>query len=286
MVIIPCYNCAQSVGLVAKQCLLYTERVLVIDDGSTDGSAEMASMVGAEVISMSRNMGVGGALKKGLEQALIWGYDTAVILDADGAHDPNDIPKLLTTHKEKNAILTIGNRWEYVYEPYTIPTSKWWANIFAIHLVNKIAKTKSLFDVASGFRVLGKSMLEMPTFSSDFGYMYDMVFYGIKHGNIEYTPIKVRYNARELLATKRAELVNLLKACLRWSDDLSVNSQIDLLVIQTNLLKMFSVLLNKDDNKSLQLIVHPVAEYQSYIFQAQDQYLKNVLSDNLPMASF
>lgn len=84
--VIPCHNEAATVGKVAQRACAFAT-VLVVDDRSTDGSAEAARAAGAEVVA-SRRPGYDGAIHTGLEEAMARGADRVVTLDADGEHDP------------------------------------------------------------------------------------------------------------------------------------------------------------------------------------------------------
>jgi glycosyltransferase involved in cell wall biosynthesis len=97
LAIVPAYNEAESIGRVVREL---RERaadfdVLVIDDGSTDDTAALATAAGAEVIRHPFNLGIGGAVQTGYQYALERGYDIAVQIDGDGQHDPQTVHALL-----------------------------------------------------------------------------------------------------------------------------------------------------------------------------------------------
>ena len=108
-VVIPAYNEQISVGSVALQASKFVDRVIVVDDGSTDNTAEIVELAGAELIKHEKNMGKGVALKTGFEAAK--NSDIIVTLDADGQHKISDIPKLIKPIKEGGADIVNGSRY-------------------------------------------------------------------------------------------------------------------------------------------------------------------------------
>ncbi len=108
--VIPCYNEEVAIGSVVLKAREQVEKVLVVDDGSTDATAEIARAAGANVISHEKNEGKGAAIKTALEYVAGNGFDTLVLLDGDAQHDPNQIPLLLKPFQRDNADIVIGYR--------------------------------------------------------------------------------------------------------------------------------------------------------------------------------
>lgn len=107
--ILPAYNEEVAIGSVVLRARKYAGRVIVVDDGSSDRTAEVAEMAGAEVIRHPVNRGKGAALKTGFEAAD--GTDIIVTMDTDGQHDPADIPKLVEPILRGEADMVNGSRY-------------------------------------------------------------------------------------------------------------------------------------------------------------------------------
>jgi len=108
--VIPCYNEEVAIGSVVLKAREQVEKVLVVDDGSTDATAEIARAAGANIISHEKNEGKGAAIKTALEYVAGNGVDTLVLLDGDAQHDPNQIPLLLKPFQRDSADIVIGYR--------------------------------------------------------------------------------------------------------------------------------------------------------------------------------
>jgi glycosyltransferase involved in cell wall biosynthesis len=105
--VIPAYQAAPSVGAVVEGTLRLLPDVLVIDDGSTDATAEAARQAGARVVSLARNQGKGAALATAFRDLFGQGFTTVVTLDADGQHLAEEIPKLLAAPAEADLVLGV-----------------------------------------------------------------------------------------------------------------------------------------------------------------------------------
>lgn len=153
--LIPAYNAANLVGPVIREAANYVEQVCVIDDGSVDGTGDVAREAGAVVLAHARNRGKGAALKTGFAWALEQGYPVVVTLDADGQHLPSDIPKLVKTYEETKADLIIGGRSHLFAQ--MLPRRRM-ANRFSAWIIGKMARAL-IHDSQSGFRIYSASLL-------------------------------------------------------------------------------------------------------------------------------
>ncbi len=109
-VLIPVFDNAATVALVVEGSGALGLPVIVIDDGSRDGSGERAERAGATVVRHAENRGKGAALKTGFREALTRGFTHAASIDADGQHFPDDIPKLLEAAARSEDALVVGAR--------------------------------------------------------------------------------------------------------------------------------------------------------------------------------
>ena len=105
--VIPAFNEEGTVGDIVRRALNYVDEVVVVDDGSTDGTSEVAADAGAEVVKHRRNIGVLKAVGSGFERAR---GEILITLDADGQHDPADIPRLIEPILNNQADLVMGRR--------------------------------------------------------------------------------------------------------------------------------------------------------------------------------
>ncbi len=126
--VIPCYNTESHIAEVVTKCLPHVDQVIVVDDGSTDDTAEVARKAGALVLSHDKNIGKGAAMKYGTRQA---NTDILVFIDGDGQHNPSDIPRVTEPIILKGFDAVIGSRH---LRGSTITSSlhrRIWANILA-----------------------------------------------------------------------------------------------------------------------------------------------------------
>ena len=107
---IPCFNEERSIGSVVLKTKRHVGRVIVIDDGSTDATAEVAAEAGAEVYQHPQNRGYGAAIRSAIEKGRQLEADVLVILDGDGQHDPRDIPGLVEPLLSGKSDVVVGSR--------------------------------------------------------------------------------------------------------------------------------------------------------------------------------
>jgi glycosyltransferase involved in cell wall biosynthesis len=153
LVVVPAFNEEASVAGVIHEIrsTLPGAGVLVVDDGSRDRTAAVADEAGATVASLPFNMGVGGAMRVGFRFALAHGYQNVVQVDADGQHDPANVPALLDALRSSD--LVIGARFAGQGE-YDVRGPRRWAMRVLATILSRTAHTP-LTDTTSGFKAMG-----------------------------------------------------------------------------------------------------------------------------------
>jgi glycosyltransferase involved in cell wall biosynthesis len=147
--LIPALDCEATIGAVVRGTLGHLPRVLVVDDGSNDRTADAAKAAGAEVLRQPANRGKGAALRAGLQALSQSGATHALTLDGDGQHLPEEIPLLLRASAETPRALVLGAR---QHLPGSLARIRVFGNRFANRWV-RIACGERLEDTQSGFRV-------------------------------------------------------------------------------------------------------------------------------------
>ena len=105
-VVIPAKNEEQSIGKIIAKCRKYAQEILVVDGHSRDSTARVARRLGARVVQ-DNGLGKGDGIRVGIQEAK---GDILVFIDADGSHDPNDIPELIKPIKQGQADMVVGSR--------------------------------------------------------------------------------------------------------------------------------------------------------------------------------
>jgi glycosyltransferase involved in cell wall biosynthesis len=161
LVIIPAYNEEDSLPGVLKELAEQTPEhdVLVVSDGSTDRTADVARDAGASVAVLPFNLGIGAALRTGFAFAVRNGYERAVQFDADGQHDPLAV-RLLLDRLDAGADMVIGSRFaEGGAVTYHVTWTRRQAMKFLQRLV-RILVRQQFTDTSSGFRAFSRPVLE------------------------------------------------------------------------------------------------------------------------------
>jgi glycosyltransferase involved in cell wall biosynthesis len=149
-VVIPCLNEAATIGRLVAEVRLHLPTVVVVDDGSSDLTGELAARAGAEVIRHAHPGGKGAALRDGLRRAQELDFRWVLMMDGDGQHAPADIPVFLAHAERTHAPLIVGNRMQ---EVAAMPRARRWTNRWMSRRISRLAG-RELPDTQCGFRLV------------------------------------------------------------------------------------------------------------------------------------
>ncbi len=186
---IPALNAADTVAEVVRTTLEFVAEVVVIDDGSTDGTGAAAETAGAAVVRHEINLGKGAGLRTGFHWAAEHGYETAVTLDADGQTDPAFIPMLFERYWHEKADVVVGSRAAYWQG------MRWYrriANWISSSLVSLIARQR-IEDSQSGYRLVRVSTWldvepQSPGYEAESEFLIDAGRHGYRIVSVPVTP--------------------------------------------------------------------------------------------------
>jgi len=189
VVLIPANNEAARIAPVIEGAARHLP-VLVVDDGSADATAAVAEAAGAQVIRQPENLGKGEALRTGFRRALADGAGAVVTLDADGQHDPAEIPALLAARERTGARLVVGAR-----EFRAMPPARRLANTLGKGVL-RWATGREIRDNQSGYRLVDRTLMEAMLASEEpgFGFEVEMIVECVRRRwDIEWVPIRTIY---------------------------------------------------------------------------------------------
>jgi glycosyltransferase involved in cell wall biosynthesis len=173
-----------------------TVEVLVVDDGSSDGTAAAAEAAGARVIRHARRKGVGAAFHTILEYGIQQGADLLATLDSDGQFDPKDIPALVRPVVDDAADFTSASRF---LDPERVPEMPWikkWGNRMMSRLISSLAG-ETFYDVSCGMRCYSRKAMLQLHLMAHFTYTQEVFLnLAFKHMRIVEVPIRVRGERR------------------------------------------------------------------------------------------
>lgn len=166
--------------------------ILVVNDGSTDRTAELAASAGAIVVSHERARGVGAAFRTGLMKSADLGADIIVTMDSDGQFNSEDIPALINPILKGEADFVTGSRF---IDPALVPEMPWvkkWGNDFIAGWVSSMIK-KRFYDVSCGFRAYSSNAFLSLVLLGDFTYTHEVFLsLAFAHIPIKEVPVRVR----------------------------------------------------------------------------------------------
>lgn len=191
VILIPAYKAAQTIAQVVSGAKQHGRPVLVIDDGSDDETARNAEAAGATVLRHAGNRGKGAALQTGFAYARKLGADAVLTLDADGQHDPAEIPKLLAAYSDAPGSLVIGVR---SFDPALMPRRSRIGNQISTFFISRFAHRQHS-DTQSGFRIYPRRLLDAPLTTRRFDTETELVLWAAKLGvPLREVPIQTIYS--------------------------------------------------------------------------------------------
>ncbi len=189
LIIVPAYNEEEFIGKVlddARQSNPHAD-ILVVNDGSTDATPDIAEQRGVMVLNIPFNIGYGGAIQTGFRFATERGYDFAVTLDGDAQHDPSSIKNLVETMDREGADVVIGSR--FLEEPYTMGIARRiGVSIFSV--IARLYTGTNFTDPTSGFQLLNRRVFSYLSQEDNYPLDYPDV-------NIIMALHKMRFKVRE-----------------------------------------------------------------------------------------
>jgi len=155
--VLPSYNEEKNIANVIKGVLKNNIDVLVVDDGSTDKTSQLAEKNGAVVIRHLKKKGKGASIKDGLSWAADKGYDYIITIDADGQHNPDEIPLFIKeADANEKAGIAIGSR---LWNPEKMPLVRLCTNRFMSHLISLLCR-QNIPDTQCGYKLIKKDVLK------------------------------------------------------------------------------------------------------------------------------
>jgi len=189
-IIIPAYNEAKNIENVLKKLHKYNNYdydIIVIDDGSTDNTCQIIEDYNIFLLKHESNKGNGAATITGLKYCRKNNYDVVLIMDADGQHDPSDIPYFLDKIIDEKNDFVIANRFEYVYQGN--PFKKLCSLILTVLYL--ILYRKKVSDPTNGFRALSSKVINNINLESQYSVTQEMLFKVIPYFKWKEIPVKV-----------------------------------------------------------------------------------------------
>jgi glycosyltransferase involved in cell wall biosynthesis len=213
-VVIPAYDCADTIGAVAAGARRFASDVVVVSDGSRDETAEIARAAGARVEELAVNGGKGVALRRGIDLALARSPDLLVLMDADGQHDPEDLPALIAAGRSGDFELVVGSR---LGDAARIPPARYWTNYIGTRVLTWMTGY-TLLDSQSGYRLMTAELARrMNLLAPGYAVETEMLIKAAKLGaRLGHVRVRTIYNSETSHFRPLADTLRIVLAAIQF----------------------------------------------------------------------
>ena len=191
--LLPAYNESRTIGQIIREASEFISDIVVIDDGSSDKTAEIASACGVVCLANTTNCGKGKALRKGFAYAIKYGYELVFTMDSDGQHEPTDIPRFLARFRSTHPDILIGAR-DTGNLRTAMPFHRRVNNRLISYVGSKLCR-QQVPDFQSGYRLIRTDVLrQVPLETERYETESELLIKAGRLGfRIESLPIQTRY---------------------------------------------------------------------------------------------
>jgi glycosyltransferase involved in cell wall biosynthesis len=214
LVVIPAYNEAEHIYNLIKEVKNYHLKILVIDDGSSDDTYNIAKGLEVNVMLNLRNQGKGASLIKGFRYALENDFEAVITMDADGQHQPKDLPLFLKAAEDKDVHIVIGNR---MLKAKGMPLIRVATNKFMSWFISFIGR-QSIPDTQCGLRLIKRKVLErIELKTSKFETESEILIKASRMGfKIKSVPIKSIYGEEKSRINPFSDTLRFFRLIYKW----------------------------------------------------------------------
>lgn len=212
-IIVPAYNEGTVIQTALKPLLQNDYSVVVVDDGSTDNTCQKILELPVHILQHPINLGQGAALQTGVEYALEQGADIIVHFDADGQHNPDDIPALIKPIFEDAADVVLGSRFLSAASAHVVPKLK--KVVLKLGMIfTGIMSGIWLTDTHNGFRAFSRSAAQKITITENRMAHASEILHQISYLKLRYIEVPVTIYYTEYSLKKGQSILNLINIIL------------------------------------------------------------------------
>ena len=212
-ILIPCHNESQAIGDLVDKLKGRGLDVVVVDDGSSDGTGLTAQSKGAHVITIAQRGGKGNAMHKGFDHIVSQGYDALIVMDGDGQHSVDDVPAFIERYKATQASVINGNR---MANNKNMPFVRRVTNRLMSWMVSRIC-VQRIDDTQCGFRLISCSVLRaIKLTSTNFEIETEILIKASKKGfKIDSVPVQTIYQDEQSKIHPVKDTIRFFKYLMR-----------------------------------------------------------------------